>query len=200
MKHDNFIGEFFIDDLSVCDDLIDYFHNSEYANTRGMKGQGITGNGYDPKVKVSTDLEITLDVNDSPCVRYMEQLQKCVKKYIDMFPACDMYFPFSIVENYNIQHYKPGEGFYSFHCERGRPEYPFNARHLVWMTYLNDVTDGGGTDFYNQEYTVTAEKGKTIIWPVDWTYTHRGQVSPTQEKYIITGWYSLHDPNKKPGT
>ena len=30
----------------------------------------------------------------------------------------------------------------------------------------------------------------TVIWPVDWTYTHRGIVSPTETKYIATGWFN----------
>ena len=188
----NFIGEFFIDDLSICDDLIDFFHNSEHSKTE-FKGRGITASGYDEKIKASTDLEIPLSLNDGVLVRYLKELQKCAHKYADRFPACDISSPWSIVEHYNIQHYAPGEGFYSFHYERGSSKLPMCNRHLVWMTYLNDVTDGGGTDFYHQEYTVNAEKGKTVIWPVDWTYTHRGQVSPTQEKYIITGWYSFYE-------
>lgn len=59
------------------------------------------------------------------------------------------------------------------------------------MTYLNTVTDEGGTEFLNQELKISAEKGKTVIWPADWTHTHRGVASPTQEKYIITGWLSF---------
>jgi len=31
----------------------------------------------------------------------------------------------------------------------------------------------------------------TVIWPADFTHTHRGIVSKTQEKYIATGWYNL---------
>jgi hypothetical protein len=61
------------------------------------------------------------------------------------------------------------------------------------MTYLNDVEDGGGTEFLNQKLVVHAKKGKTLIWPADWTHTHRGVVSPTQEKYIITGWLNYMD-------
>jgi len=59
------------------------------------------------------------------------------------------------------------------------------------MTYLNDVTDEGGTEFFHQKLKVSPEKGLTLIWPVDWTHLHRGVPSPTQEKYIITGWFSF---------
>lgn len=62
------------------------------------------------------------------------------------------------------------------------------TRMLVWMTYLNDVTDGGGTKFIYQDETVQARKGRTLIWPSDFTHTHVGVVSPAQDKYIITGW------------
>jgi hypothetical protein len=57
------------------------------------------------------------------------------------------------------------------------------------MTYLNDVDDGG-TEFYYQKTIIKAEKGLTLIWPADWTYTHKGQISNTKEKTIITGWIS----------
>lgn len=57
------------------------------------------------------------------------------------------------------------------------------------MTYLNDVVDGG-THFKYFNHTEKATKGKTIIWPADWTHTHRGQISNTQEKIIATGWFS----------
>ena len=57
------------------------------------------------------------------------------------------------------------------------------------MTYLNDVIDRGETEFFHQKIKVKPKKGLTLIWPVDWTFYHRGIPSPTQEKYIITGWY-----------
>ena len=61
------------------------------------------------------------------------------------------------------------------------------------MTYLNDVDDGGETEFYYQKLKVKPRKGLTLIWPADWTHTHRGLSSPTQEKYIITGWLNYID-------
>ena len=59
------------------------------------------------------------------------------------------------------------------------------------MTYLNDVDDGGETEFLYQDVKTKAVKGKTVIFPVEWTHTHRGIPSPTQDKYIITGWFSF---------
>ena len=69
-----------------------------------------------------------------------------------------------------------------------------NFRHLVWMTYLNDVEEGGETEFYYQKLKVKPRKGLTLIWPVDWTHTHRGIVAPKEEKMILTGWFSFAQP------
>jgi len=30
-----------------------------------------------------------------------------------------------------------------------------------------------------------------LIWPADWTHTHRGIVAPNEEKIIATGWLHL---------
>ena len=59
------------------------------------------------------------------------------------------------------------------------------------MTYLNDITDDGETEFFHQKIKIKPEKGLTVIWPADWTFTHRGIPSNTQVKYITTGWMSF---------
>ena len=55
------------------------------------------------------------------------------------------------------------------------------------MTYLNNVPDAG-THFKYQHIKTPAEKGLTLIWPSDFTHTHKGEISKKEEKYIITGW------------
>ena len=60
------------------------------------------------------------------------------------------------------------------------------------MTYLNDVPDGG-TMFKYQKIITPAKKGSTVIWPAGFTHTHKGQISHTKEKFIVTGWWSLID-------
>ena len=60
------------------------------------------------------------------------------------------------------------------------------------MTYLNDVQDGGETEFPMFGLKVNPEKGKTLIWPAEWTHAHLGAVVKKGNKYIITGW--MHYP------
>ena len=58
------------------------------------------------------------------------------------------------------------------------------------MTYLNDVNenDGGTTDFNYYNIKVKPERGKTLIWPAEWTHAHSGDIIKSGVKYIITGW------------
>ena len=92
----------------------------------------------------------------------------------------------------SIQHYKSGEGFYKWHMEYTGYSHTVN-RHLVFMTYLNNIENAGTEFYYFPDLNIQAEKGLTLIWPAGWTHTHRGVVSNVDEKYIVTGWFSFYD-------
>lgn len=176
-----------IEDLGLCDRLIEY-----HAKSNPKPGK--IASEKDPLGKVLPEYKDSMDclLSDEILIReYLDALQKVVNQYVEKFPSCNMYAPWTIIEPVVLQYYAPGGGYKSWHTERAFANHNSARRHLVFMTYLNDVTDQGGTEFMNQKITVSAKKGKTVIWPTDWTYTHRGVVSPTQEKYIITGWYSF---------
>jgi len=183
----NFILEDYIKDQSICDDLIEYHKNS----TNKTSGAVYDNNG---KLSTVANYKISTDVSlSSSCEmgnKYLAQLQNVVNAYIKKYPYCAAGSRWSVCENISIQYYKPNEGFLEYHFERANNNIPEIYRHLVFMTYLNDVDDEGGTEFFYQNIKVKPKKGKTLIWPADWTHTHRGVTSPTQEKYIITGWFS----------
>jgi prolyl 4-hydroxylase len=61
-------------------------------------------------------------------------------------------------------------------------------RVLAWMTYLNDVEEGGSTYFQHYDIDIQPKKGLTLLWPAEWTHAHRGNVLKMGQKYIITGW------------
>jgi len=169
---------------NICDSLI-----SLYNNQKNMWVEGTVGfKNVDKTIKSSTELIIepkNFDVlND-----YLKELEKILESYKEKYPWSDKVNSYSIWDNVKIQYYKPGEGFHAWHCENnGRDK----TRHLVFMTYLNDVKDGG-TEFYHQNLITPAEKGLTLIWPAQWTHTHRGQISNIEDKYIITGWFNYNE-------
>jgi len=187
-----FLFEDFIDDISLCDALINYFHSNP-DNLQKMAGVAYAGNTDTDSGKLSTDLYIEpSNKQEYPIKNFLEALGKSLGKYINLYPYSSEYDAFDVLETINIQHYKPTEGFSKFHTERIGSAYPMCHRHLVFMLYCNDVTDGGETQFLHQDYWCKAEKGKMVIWPSDWTFTHRGIVSNTQEKTIVTGWWTYN--------
>ena len=61
---------------------------------------------------------------------------------------------------------------------------------LLSNVYLNDVEEGGETEFLYQGVKLKPETGKLVIFPTSYMYPHRGNPIYKGEKYIITGWYT----------
>jgi hypothetical protein len=190
----SFVGAYRLDDTAICDDLVAYFHANAHLREAGMHYHNGTP-VVNPAIKESVDLYFSPDSTTPEFVRYIRALQECVQAYIADYSFCDYYAAWAILENTNVQYYPPGGGYKVWHTERTNASAVNASRHLVFMTYLNTVNDAGETAFYYQGLRVKPEKGLTLIWPADWTHTHQGVASPTEEKYIITGWFNYRNPS-----
>ena len=190
-----FVGDYTID-ATICDRLVELHR---VCDRRGIVKRGAIGRGgesvVDPGKKDSFDLTVSTipdDLHDEYGVpAYYAALQACLERYLQAHPILAKVGRFGVTESPTIQHYRPGGGFKMEHFER--TGFATTTRMLVWMTFLNDVADGG-TRFVYQETTVEARKGRTLLWPPDFTHTHVGVVSPTHHKYIITGWMNYFAP------
>lgn len=174
----------YMDDDQLCEDIIEYHKNSP------LKTLGCVGaeNGQSKVDKSSKDsVDTILDYDLILINKYYAKLQQCINRYVDKYEYSAKY-RFSNQETTNVQYYPPNGGYHMWHMERTSYITPLCNRHLVFMTYLNDVHNGGETEFYYQKMKVKPEKGLTLIWGSDWTFTHRGCVAPEEDKYIVTGW------------
>ena len=191
-KNKNFIAGWFINP-KVCDNLIAYYETQSFRAKKGMVFDHQTGDGYvDANTKDSFDLACSRDTQEENQINYLQELSKVCDLYLkEYFYANETGDRFILEKCWNVQKYNPGQAFKIFHFERGNA---LNSkRYLVFMTYLNDVKDGGGTEFYYQNQIVKAQKGLTIIWPSEWTHVHRGLISNSETKYIATGWYGFYE-------
>jgi len=89
---------------------------------------------------------------------------------------------------YKMQKTHPNGGFCKYHFEQGHDD-STRGRYAVWMLYLNDVTEGGCTDFPAQKISLQPTEGTLVIWPAAYTHPHRSAPDLRQTKYIITGWF-----------
>ena len=186
-----FMGAYMIEDESVCDGLVQLFEDDPDALKPGVVGRD--GRAViDHTSKESMEFSFAPNDPRMPWRRYVTALQKVTMKYTEKYPyAANHVAPWALTSTTNYQHYPPGGGYKIYHTERNGRMEPGASRHLVFMTYLNDVTDEGGTQFFHQNVTIQPKKGLTLVWPSDWTFMHRGVPSPTQEKRIMTGWFNF---------
>jgi len=89
-----------------------------------------------------------------------------------------------------IQKTLPTEGYHAWHIEHGKLS-DTSKRAFVFSIYLNDVEDGGETEFLNFSKRVQPKTGRIVIWPAAFPYVHRGNPPLKKEKYILTSWMML---------
>ena len=187
LPYSSFIGGWHIDE-KVCDDLISYFKANKHRAKQGATYfKDISKTNNDVKESLDINFDTRQEHTIAPILNtYLGKLQETLLLYLEKFRHANHVEKFK-AEHFNLQWYRPGGGFKKWHCERcGTHD---SDRHLVFMTYLNDVPDGG-TKFLYQDLELPAKKGLTVIWPSDWTHTHKGVISKEHEKYIITGWFN----------
>ena len=183
-KQNPFIRGYYIDP-NICDKIFEASNNKRLDFLSGIKD-------YD-------DYSLTW-LHHSVCDPYVKSIFEVIEEYKKEFTFCykDLR-AWGLCSQIKIQRYQPGKYYSSWHCEMdGSDSRGWGQRHLVYMTYLNDISDGGGTEFFHQNLQVKPEKGLTLIWPADWTHYHRGIVSNTEEKFIISGWWNFFDHEGTP--
>jgi hypothetical protein len=131
-----------------------------------------------------------LDITDiAPCRMFSE------KFWNDVFPAYSEEYGIldshsrMVIRALKIQKTQIAGGYHVWHCEDDTPS---NVRRvLTFILYLNDVDEGGETEFLYYPKRVKARQGRLILWPAGFTHTHRGNPPMSNTKYILTGWVEL---------
>ena len=105
-----------------------------------------------------------------------------------------------VSQGYNITDFKyqitnPSQGYHVWH-----PEYDYNAsetrlRWGVWTFYLNDVEEGGETEFLYQSLRIKPKQGTLCLFPAYYTHMHRGNPPLRETKHILTGWIEYKPKN-----
>ena len=87
---------------------------------------------------------------------------------------------------YLIRSYEKSDGYFNWHNDFSLDkQYGFRMLTLIW--YLNDVEEGGETEFVDGTI-VKPKTGQLLIFPTSWYMAHRGRMPISNKKYIITSW------------
>ena len=187
-KQPHFIGSWNIKNDDLCKQIINFFEENKILQKKGS-----TGKGVDETIKKTTDILISpidLKNDEFKCFNnYMHELHKCFIDYQHQWPFMKKIIKTLDIRSFNVQKYLAGGHYSSIHTERFNFQY--SDRLFAWMTYLNNVEEGGETNFSHYGIRVKPEIGKTLIWPAEWTHAHNGGIVNSGEKYIITGWMNF---------
>ncbi len=89
-----------------------------------------------------------------------------------------------------LQKTLPTEGYHVWHIEHCKG-FANEPRAFAYSIYLNDVEEGGETEFLHFSKRIKPKKGRIIIWPASFPYVHRGNTPLSGEKYILTSWMTV---------
>lgn len=139
-----------------------------------------------PDVKESTDLFITAcdDWKELDNALHQSLLESNAEfaKHFDFLTFLDK------DTGYNIQRTKVGQLGYLWHSDVYRVE---TDRQYAVIWYLNDVLEGGETEFKYQDVRVKPKQGRMLLFPPYWTHVHRGCAPISNDKYIVTTWLNF---------
>jgi hypothetical protein len=178
-EYDNILSD------ELCDEIISNFLKEK--NTH----EGQTSGGVNKSVKNTTDFHLQNNCTNDEWVKIDDELYKklnyCVTQYRSKYKAFEFSFNELKDTGFQIQRYIKNEGFYIDHNDFRLVNNEY--RTLTFLFYLNDVDEGGETDFLFGKVLVKPKKGKCILFPASWMFPHKGCIPISNDKYIITGWF-----------
>jgi len=185
---DNFIGVYdnFIP-LEECKRAIKFYEDQDKfkktVNRIGSENASILKKQDQQYFAASHNIETWWEELKSLMVNY----DVALRHYLENTGAKDCYHDGLHYTNVKIQKTLPTEGYHVWHIEHQRG-FDNEPRALVYSIYLNDIEEGGETEFLHFSKRVKPKTGRIVIWPAGFPYLHRGNPPLKGEKYILTSW------------
>ena len=190
VEHDNFVGVY--DDAfsgEFCQSLINHFEWCQSNNrTYGRPNRQVIKDDSSTNLEPNSPTELAFMGAHIP--NFINEFNEgfwgtCYADYRKMYSVIDQSGQHTIF-TYKIQKTVPGGGYHIWHCEDA--ERTHMGRLGVYILYLNDVAEGGETEFLYLSKRVKAKQGRLVIFPPNYPWAHRGNPPLSGTKYILTGW------------
>jgi 2OG-Fe(II) oxygenase superfamily len=186
----DFILEF--DDFMTpkyCTDAIKFFEmmrQAGFTSYRGGKTKHMVEDNYIGLGEFKDDEITKLGIPTASTHTFLEKFWKDVYPiYKEKYSILEQCQDHAIV-NLKLQRTVPGEAYHTWHFETASQDVA--GRIMTFILYLNDIEDGGETEFLYYPKRIKPKQGKLVLFPGGFTHTHRGNQPLNGPKYIITGW------------
>lgn len=171
---DNFLPK------ELCDTLINKFNEHETLHQKIDHDQrpsftqiNVTQN----KEVFGTDLHNTIEL-------YMID---AVKSYMKHVPETIFWIPGYNYEQVRIKKYQ-NNNHDQFKSHIDASSMDTAKRFLAFFWYLNDVEEGGETEFFNIGLKVKPVAGRLVMFPPLWLFPHAGHIPVSNEKYLLSSY------------
>jgi len=187
----DFIGYF--DGLvtsEFCKKIINHFKAVEEINKTVSRSEHNKVSPLDQENKIyyflNEDNQILIDQGTKMLSEFNRAIDVAAQIYRKEYPVLNHVARHQLSYDVKIQKTMPGEGYHIWHCERDGVS---RARRLLLvMLYLNDVEEGGETEWLYQHKRIQPKEGRLVICPSSFTHFHRGNPPLSSAKYMINGW------------
>ena len=193
MMIDDFIGVF---DNALnkehCEELIKIYEDCAELNFAiSRKDMGVEKIYQDNNLvfigsKKYVNDDIFFDAVQPSIQQFVNTAWKYYTEYAKKYGVLSSLASHRFYDSIKIQKTKPAEGYHVWHCEHDNRKN--GSRLLLVMVYLNDVEEGGETEFLYQSRRIKPKQGTMVICPSGFTHTHRGNPPLIGNKYMINGW------------
>jgi hypothetical protein len=90
-------------------------------------------------------------------------------------------------EEFRIKRYR-GNSIDEFDTHTDATSLETSKRFIAFFWYLNDVEEGGETEFTSMGISIKPEQGKVIVFPPMWMFPHKGNKVIRGEKYLLSSY------------
>lgn len=174
-------------DENICNECINRFNYLEDKGlTTSRREHGIPNLAQADQQIFYTSCDASINEPLQDVVNYINN--EIIESWQIKYPIIDFgTYDGLFTSQIKMQKTRPTEGYHQWHSESGTTIYDRNSI-LAFMVYLNDVDEGGETEFLYQSVRVPPRQGRFVCWPAGWTHIHRGNPPLKNDKYVLTGW------------
>ena len=174
--------------LKICDDIVDFFEsipNKKRVETKDSRPR-FTEFNFTRESSLNEELHKTIC---QYLLAAVEDYRTEIKNFSVWAPK-NLYFQHLRIKRYISE----DKDEFDTHVDVSNDIN--EGRYLSFMWYLNDVTDGGETEFTGLDFKVQPKKGTLLMFPPFWMYPHKGHLLNSGKKYLLSTYLHYPEPRK----
>ena len=168
-----------------CDKIVNWF-----VENKDLQKKGSVFLTRSKECDVDIDFKVAIQSNPPPNHEISHLISRIISRayneYMNVLPTPPTNE--TCVLDYTVRVYKKNEGYFKEHVD----QHPATvSRIFAVICYLNDVAEGGETEFPEFDLKVAPKKGRVLIFPCNYLYKHKGNMPISNDKYTATAFINF---------